>query len=77
MIPDPEHLDYPFYAFSHTVPEDIDLSFSYHVVFQDNHVRGLCNDIFCGDCPFTCKEGEGRQAQLIEFARKHYPEHQI
>ncbi len=77
MIPDPEHLDYPFYVFSHVVPDNIDLSFSYHVVFFDNTARALCNDIFCNDCPFTCKEGSDRQVQLIEFARKYYPEHQI
>lgn len=77
MIPDPEHLDFPFHTFSFTVPEDIDLSFSYHVIFNDESSRGLCNDIPCNCCPFTCKEGKGRQEQLIEFARKHYPEHQI
>jgi len=77
MILEPSDLDYPFYSFSHVIPEDIDLSFAYHVIFFNNNARGLCNDICCNDCPFTCKEGNGRQEQLIEFARKYYPEHQI
>lgn len=73
----PDDLGFPFYAFSYNIPPDADLSFSYHVVFHDTNTRGMCNDIPCSICAFTCKDGINRQQELIDFARKFYPEHQI
>lgn len=78
----PTDLDYPFYTFSNSIPDDCeDLSFAYHVIFHElgdvNSITAICNDIPCDCCPFTCKEGVGRHTILTDFARKHFPEHQI
>jgi len=81
MNVEPTDLDYPFYAFSFKVPDDIDVSFAYHALFSEKadgpYASAICNDIPCNCCPFTCKEGIDRQAQLLGYARKYYPEHQI
>lgn len=77
MIVEPSHLDFPFHVFSYKIPDNFDLSFSYHVVTHNESARGVCNDIPCNCCPFTCKDGIGRQEQLLAYAKKYFPEHQI
>lgn len=77
MIPEPEHLDFPFYAFSNEVPADMDMSFSYHVVFHEGNARAICNDIPCNCCPFICKDGIKRQEELVAYARTYHPEHLV
>lgn len=73
-----DDLDYSFYVVSNTKQlEDIDTSFSYHVLIQDDTVIAMCNDIPCRICKFDCKQGKNRNKILGDFALENFPEMRI
>ena len=75
----PSELEFPFHVYSNLEQVDEDLSFSYHVLINNdkNIAVAMCNDIPCSICEFSCKEGKNRQEVLIEYAKKNFPEMMI
>lgn len=76
----PHELPFEFHAF--TDPSqlvDKDLTFSWYVVWTDEFVQGMCNDIPCSMCPFQpeCKDGQHKGETLTTYAKEHFPELQI